>query len=65
MLGFGHDSARDAGQRVARLRESAGSGLSDGDGGVRLDGELLGVLAPDASLEQVREARAALADAAA
>ena len=65
MLGFGHDSARDAGQRVARLRESAGSGLSDGDGGVRLDGELLGVLAPDASLEQVREALAALAEAAA
>ena len=65
MLSFGHESARDAGQRVAKLREDAGASVHDGDGGVRLGEELMGVLAPDANIEQVREALAALADAAA
>jgi tryptophanyl-tRNA synthetase len=65
MQGFGHDAARDVGQLVARLREDAGTGLHDGDAGVHLGEALVGVLATDATLDQVRDALAALAEASA
>ena len=65
MVGLGHDSARDAGKSVARLREDAGASLTDAADGVHLGGELIGVLAPDALLDQVREALSGLAESAA
>ena len=67
LLSLGHASAREAGQQLARLREDAGASLrpGEGEGAVQMGDELVGVLAPDASLDQAREALAALADAAA
>ena len=67
LLSLGHASAREAGQQLARLREDAGASLrpGEGEGAVQMGDELVGVLAPDATLDQVREALAALADAAA
>jgi len=63
LQGVGHDSAREAGQRIARLKASAGEGLSEGGQGVEFEGAVLGQLPPGATLDSLRDALAALAEA--
>jgi tryptophanyl-tRNA synthetase len=59
----GHAAARDAGQLLARLRASGGTGLRQSAGGVQLGEELVGELAADATLDELAAALARLAEA--
>ena len=59
----GHDSARTAGQRIARLKVEAGAGLKQGAGrGVKLDEESLGAMPEDVELSDVVAALASFAE---
>jgi tryptophanyl-tRNA synthetase len=53
LQGAGHESAREVGQLVARLRQGAGAGLRDDAGAVWLDERTVGGLAEGATLDDV------------
>ena len=62
LASHGADSAREAGQLIARLRASAGTGLKHEPGvGVQLDGEAFGEIAGQVALEDIAAALAGLA----
>jgi tryptophanyl-tRNA synthetase len=64
LASHGADSAREAGQLIARLRASGGEGLSHRPGvGLQLRDEAFGELAGQVALEDIRTALAALAAA--
>ena len=58
LQGAGHESARDTGQLVARLRQAGGAGLRADSGVVRLEGAVVGELAEGVALEDVTDALA-------
>jgi tryptophanyl-tRNA synthetase len=62
LQGAGHESARETGQLVARLRQTGGAGLRVDSGTVRLEDIVIGELAEGVALE---DAAAALAQFAA
>src|SRR3546814_610857 len=53
LQGAGHESARDTGQLVARLRQAGGAGLRADSGTVRLEDVVVGELADGVALEDV------------
>jgi tryptophanyl-tRNA synthetase len=62
LASHGADSAREAGQLIARLRASAGAGLRHEPGvGLQLDGEAFGEIAGQVALEDIAAALAGLA----
>ena len=62
LASHGSDSAREAGQLIARLRASGGEGLRHEPGvGLQLDGEAFGELAGQVAMEDISSALAALA----
>jgi len=62
LQGEGHDSPRDAGQLIARLRRDAGAGLRHAGGGmVHLGDEPVGRLGEAVALEELAEALARFA----
>jgi len=64
LQGAGHESARDAGQLLARLRTSGGQGLREGDGGMLYLGDtLLGVAGEGIGVHVLQAALASLRDA--
>ncbi|MGN7726691.1 tryptophan--tRNA ligase [Luteimonas sp. 22616] len=62
LQGGGHESARGAGQLVARLKQDAGSGLRTESGAVWLDDQAVGELAEGVALEDVAAALASFAE---
>jgi len=62
LQGPGFESAREAGQLVARLRQGAGAGLRAESGAVWLDDEAVGELADGVALEDVTAALSGFAD---
>jgi tryptophanyl-tRNA synthetase len=62
LQGGGHESAREAGQLVARLKQDAGSGLRTESGAVWLDDQAVGELAEGVALEDVAAALASFAE---
>jgi tryptophanyl-tRNA synthetase len=66
LQGLGHDSAREAGQLIARLKQAGGEGLRHvGSTGVNLGETLLGDLAEGAVMDELVAALAAFAEDAA
>src|SRR3546814_3894370 len=61
LQGAGHESARDTGQLVARLRQAGGAGLRANSGTVRLEDVVVGELADGVALEDVVAALARFA----
>ena len=61
LQGAGHESARDTGQLVARLKQAGGAGLHADSGTVRLEDVVVGELAEGVSLEDVATALARFA----
>ncbi|MFC3714742.1 tryptophan--tRNA ligase [Luteimonas soli] len=53
LQGTGHESARETGQLVARLRQAGGAGLRADAGTVRLEDVVVGELGDDVALEDV------------
>jgi tryptophanyl-tRNA synthetase len=62
LQGAGHESAREVGQLVARLRQGAGAGLREDAGAVWLDQRMVGALAEDTTLDDVAAALARFAE---
>lgn len=66
LQGAGHDSARECGQLVARLKQAGGAGLHHVETvGVHIGDTLLGELAVDATIEEIAAALAGFAEDAA
>ena len=64
LASHGADTAREAGQLIARLRASAGDGLRHAPGvGLQLGDEAFGEIAGQVALDDIRAALAALAAA--
>ncbi|NZA25384.1 tryptophan--tRNA ligase [Luteimonas sp. SJ-92] len=61
LQGAGQASPRDTGQLIARLKREAGAGLREAAGNVELDGQPVGTLAGDATLQELVAALARLA----
>ena len=61
MQSDGFDSARDAGQLVARAKPDAGASVRVADGVVQLGGAAFGRLPPEASADDLLAALAAFA----
>ena len=63
LQGVGHDSPRDAGQLIGRLKQAAGTGLRQvADDGVHLGEELIGQLGEAVAVEELAAALARFAE---